>query len=142
MPAPASQRAAELEERLIAYAVRIVKLAGQLPGNYAGKHFGQQLLRSGSAPALHYGEARGAESNRDFRHKMSIALKELRESHINLRIMDRAQVVPEIRLDKLIEETNELISIFVAAIHTLDQRSKEAKTSREGNQSAGALRTK
>ena len=122
-----NERAAQLEERLIAYAVRIVKLTEKFPRSYAGKYFGQQLLRSGSAPALLYGEARGAESNRDFRHKVSVGLKELRESHINLRIVDRSNVIPTIRLDELIAETNELISIFVATVRTLDQRLNKTK---------------
>ncbi|PPK88149.1 four helix bundle protein [Neolewinella xylanilytica] len=120
-----NERAAELEERLIAYSVRIVKLAEKFPRSYAGKHFGHQLLRSGTAPALLYGEARGAESNKDFRHKISIGLKELRESHISLRIVDRSDLVSKIRLNELIEETNELISIFVATVRTLDQRQKK-----------------
>ena len=123
----ANERAAQLEERLIAYAVRIVKLTEKFPRTYAGKHFGNQLLRSGTAPALLYGEARGAESNKDFRHKVSIGLKELRESHITLRLVKRSDVVPKISLDDLIAETNELISIFVATVRTLDQRLKKPK---------------
>ena len=122
-----NERAAQLEERLIAYAVRIVKLTEKFPRSYAGKHFGHQLLHSGTAPALLYGEARGAESNKDFRHKVSVGLKELRESHITLRIVKRSEVVPKIRLEDLIEETNELISIFVATVRTLDQRLKKTK---------------
>ena len=122
-----NERAAQLEERLIAYAVRIVKLTETFPPTYAGKHFGHQLLRSGTAPAMLYGEARGAESNKDFRHKVSIGLKELRESHITLRIVDRSGVTPAHRLNDLITETNELISIFVATVRTLDQRLKNPR---------------
>lgn len=68
----------ELEERLINFAVRIVKLASQLPRT-PGKHVAAQALRAGTSPAPNYGEARGAESHADFVHKVRIVLKELNE---------------------------------------------------------------
>ena len=120
MPGLHSRRAVELEERLIRFAVAIVKLTERLPKSYAGQHFGRQILRSSSAPALLYGEARGAELNKDFRHKLSIALKELRESHINLRIIQQAGLSSG--LDELLKENNELISIFTSAVKTLDYK--------------------
>jgi four helix bundle protein len=80
----------ELQERLINFSVLVVKLTETMPKTYTGKHFGQQLLRSGSSPALHYGESQSAESKKDFIHKMSLVLKELRESYVNLIIIKRA----------------------------------------------------
>jgi four helix bundle protein len=73
-------RADELEERLIDFAVRIVKLSASLPKTPAGKHIAAQILRSGTSPAPNYGEARGAESRADFVHKLRIVLKELNET--------------------------------------------------------------
>ena len=70
-------RADELEERLIDFAVRIVKLSARLPKTPAGRHIAGQNLRSGTSPAPNYGEARGAESHADFIHKLRIVLKEL-----------------------------------------------------------------
>ncbi|NJB84424.1 four helix bundle protein [Lewinella marina] len=122
MPASPNTRSAQLEDRLVAFAVRIVRLANALPKNFSGQHFGKQILRSGSAPALHYGEARGAESDKDFRHKCSIALKELRETYINLKIIDQSCLLETLRLDELLDETNQLISIFVRTVRTLDDR--------------------
>ena len=127
MPASPNARAAQLENRLIAFAVRIVRLANALPKSFAGQHFGKQVLRSGTAPALLYGEARGAESDKDFRHKCSIALKELRETYINLKIIDQSDLLKTIRLDELLDETNQLISIFVRTVRTLDDRINQAK---------------
>lgn len=72
-------QADELEERLIDFAVRIIKLSARLPGTPAGKHIAGQILRSGTSPAPNYGEARGAESHNDFVHKLRIVLKELNE---------------------------------------------------------------
>jgi hypothetical protein len=66
-----------IEERLIVFAVRIMKVCDSLPKTPAGKHLSDQLLRSGTAPAPHYGEGRSAESKRDFIHKLRLALKEL-----------------------------------------------------------------
>src|SRR2546423_14605383 len=86
-------RANELEERLIDFAVRIVKLSANLPRTPAGKHIAGQILRSGTSPAPNYGEARGAESHADFVHKLRIVLKELNETSIWLRIIERSQLL-------------------------------------------------
>ena len=86
-------RADELEERLINFAVRIVRLSSGLPKTAAGKHIAGQILRSGTSPAPNYGEARGAESHADFVHKLRIVLKELNETSIWLRIIERSQLL-------------------------------------------------
>ena len=65
----------ELEERLIDFAVRIIKLSARLPKTPAGKHVAGQILRSGTSPAPNYGEARGAESRADFVHKLSAPVR-------------------------------------------------------------------
>ena len=75
-------KADELEERLIVFAVRVIKLTSRLPKTPAGKHIAGQILRSGTSPAPNYGEARGAESSADFVHKLCVVLKELNETFI------------------------------------------------------------
>jgi four helix bundle protein len=108
-----------LEERLIKYSVLIHDILERLPENRGGSYLAGQLIRSGTAPALIYGEALAAESRRDFIHKMKIALKELRESMISLRIIKlRAYLSDTSLLDNLLIENNELISIFVKSIQT------------------------
>ena len=77
----------ELEERVIDFAVSIVNIVEEIKQSYAGNYYGNQLIRSSGSPALNYGEARSAESHKDFVHKMGICLKELRESHNCLKIM-------------------------------------------------------
>ena len=121
-----NQRAQQLEDRLVEFAIRIVKVADSLPKKASGKHFGLQLVRSDSAPALLYAEARGAESDKDFKHKCSILLKELRETHVNLRIILGIGYVSEYKLSKLVEENNELISIFVASVRTTKLKIEKA----------------
>ena len=113
------ERKFDLEERLIDYAILISDLIEQLPNSKLCNHIGGQLIRSGTSPALNYGEAQSAESIIDFIHKLKIILKELRESNICLKMLLRKSS-PETK-DLIIAaqtETNELISIFVKSIQT------------------------
>lgn len=70
----------DIEERLVSFAVRVIKLCDSLPQTRAGSHIAGQLLRSGTSPAANYAEARNAESVNDFIHKLKICLKELNET--------------------------------------------------------------
>ena len=109
----------DLEDRLIALAVRVIQLVEALPRTPVGNHIRGQLARSGTSPAPNYGEAQSAESRTDFVHKLKIVLKELRETRVWLLIIARAGLIkPAATLDPLIKETNELISIFVASVKT------------------------
>ena len=109
----------DLEDRLIQFAVDIITVCGKLEGNYASLHLSKQLIRSTTSAALNYGEAQSAESSRDFIHKMKLCLKELRESIVNLKIQRGAVLIGDTaRLNRLLEENNQLIAIFVASIRT------------------------
>src|SRR5688572_15213667 len=101
-------QADELEDRLNDFAVRIVKLSASLPRTPAGKHIAGQIMRSGTSPAPNYGEARGAESLADFIHKLRIVLKELNETSIWLRVIERSQLVKKELLAELTAENREL----------------------------------
>ena len=114
-----SERKFDLEERLIDYAILISDLVEQLPNTKLANYIGGQIIRSGTSPALNYGEAQSAESVNDFIHKLKIILKELRESNICLKVLLRKSY-PNVN-DLLIAaqtETVELISIFVKSIKT------------------------
>src|SRR5260370_18967787 len=111
-------QADELEDRLIDFAVRIVKLSASLPRTPAGKHIAGQILRSGTSPAPNYGEARGAESSADFAHKLGIVLKELNETSIWLRIIDRSAILRRALLIDIICENKELCRILAASLRT------------------------
>ncbi len=106
----------DIEERLIEFAVRIVKLCNAMPKSTAGRHLGNQLARSGTSPAFNYGEARAAESKRDFVHKMRIVHKELNESNINLKIIHRSKLLSEKRLSSIMDECDQLCRILKASI--------------------------
>lgn len=109
----------ELENRLIDFAATIIIVASKFEKNYAGNHLAGQIIRSGTSPALNYGEAQSAESSKDFIHKMGICLKELRESFVCLKIIEKANLMKEEALLVSVKvEANELISIFVSSIKT------------------------
>lgn len=108
----------DIEDRLIKFAIRTVKLCDQLPNTQAGKHIAGQLLRSGTAPAAHYAEARGAESTNDFVHKLKICLKELNEARTWLKITVGSDLLSEARLANITTECDELCRIINASIKT------------------------
>jgi len=108
----------ELEERLINFAVNTIKMAESISHSYAGNHLANQLIRSSSSPALNYAEAQGAESKKDFLHKIKIALKELRESLVCIKIIKKLNLIPEDRIQSIEGECNELVSIFVKSAET------------------------
>ena len=116
----------DLEERLIGFAVRIIQMAEFLPKTRVGKHIGGQVIRCGTSPAPNYGEAQSAESRSDFIHKMKIGLKELRETKVWLRMIVKANLInPASKLDPLLDENNQLISIFVTSINTARENMKK-----------------
>jgi four helix bundle protein len=119
----ASHRSFDLEERLLEYAAAVIRFADSLSRSPAGTHVAGQLLRSGTAALPNHGEAQAAESAADFIHKMSVCLKELRESRRWLRL---AQRVPLVKLPATVEpllgETEELIRIFFSSISTARKR--------------------
>ena len=84
-----SKRKYDLEERLIEFAILAIRITETLYNTRAGNHIAGQLVRSGTSPALHYGEAQSAESRPDFIHKIKILLKELRETKNALRIVEK-----------------------------------------------------
>ncbi|MFZ1688426.1 MAG: four helix bundle protein [Flavobacteriales bacterium] len=111
-------RVYDLEERLTVFAARVVGYVDRMPGSLAGRYYAGQLLRSGGSPAMHYGEAQAAESDNDFIHKCKIALKELKESRVNLRIQRLSKLMPESDPDLvwLTQECEELVRIVAKII--------------------------
>src|SRR5215213_431927 len=109
----------DLEDRLLEHSAAVIRLSEKLPPRRAGNHVAGQLLRCGPSPLSNHGEAQAAESRDDFVHKMSICLKELRETHRWLRLVKRIPLLQESNeLEALLGETEELVRIFVASIQT------------------------
>ena len=111
-------KAAALEQRFIAFAARVVDLSVKLPANPQGRHICRQILRSGTATAANYGEARGAESRSDFVHKLGIVLKELNETAIWLELIAKTSLLPKEEIVAIVAENRELSRIITASIKT------------------------
>ena len=121
------EQADELQERLVEFAVAIIRVVSKLPSTPVGRRLAVQMLHSGTSPAPNYGEARGAESRADFAHKLRIALKELNETAIWLEIIAKSRLVSEKELDALRNENSELARILTASVKTLRSGRKNDK---------------
>ena len=108
----------DLEDRLIDFAIIASDVVDNLPVTRLGNYIAGQLIRSGCSPALNYGEAQSAESRNDFIHKMKIILKELRESLISIKIIEKKNLYHTEEVIQLKDECNQLVAIFVKSIET------------------------
>jgi four helix bundle protein len=112
-------RAYDLEDRLLDFAVRIIRLVDNFKPSLGGKTIAGQLVRSGTSPTLHHGEVQAAESRADFIHKVSVCLKELRETRRALLVAERVPLTDELeQTHSLVDETEQLIRIFAKSIKT------------------------
>lgn len=107
-----------LNERLLEYAVCIVRLVESLPRTLVGRRTGDQLLRSRTSAGANYEEAQGAESKEDFIHKIQIALKELWESNCWLRLIAKAGILPPEKMASLLDESTQLRAMLSKAVAT------------------------
>lgn len=108
----------DIQERLINFAVAILNLTGLISKTIAGKHIAGQLVRCGTSPAPNYAEARGAESKRDFIHKLGIVLKELNETNIWLIVLIKSKMLAKSKIEPIYVECKELSKIINKSIQT------------------------
>lgn len=112
------ERKYDLEERLIDFVLKIDEIIEQLPNTRLANHIAGQLVRSGTSPALNYGEAQSAESQKDFVHKMQVILKELRETRVCLKIIIKKPLLENHIVVPVLVENEELIAIFAKSVKT------------------------
>ena len=108
----------DLEERLIDFAVRIVRVCAALPKEPVARHIRDQLLRCGTSPAPNYAEARSAESQRDFVHKLKVVLKELNETRVWLKIIVRSELMSANLMEPILDECEQLCRVIGKSITT------------------------
>jgi len=111
-------RANQLEKRFISFAAAIISISSKLPGTPQGRNICGQILRSGSASAANYGEARGAESRADFIHKLKVVFKELNETTISLEIIAESSMLSPDSIVAIVSENRELCRIIATSIKT------------------------
>ena len=119
----------DLEDRFIDYVIDVSNIVDETDNSKLGNHISGQLTRSSSSPALNYGEAQSAESRRDFVHKLKIVLKELKESRICLKVIERKPLITDVtKVVPVLKETEELIAIIYKSIETAKSNMNNNKT--------------
>lgn len=115
----------DLEDRLLDFSVRVIRVTESMKRSRAANHIADQLLRSGTSPYGNHGEAEGAESRDDFIHKLGVCYKELRETRRWLRLVQRAGLIAKpALLESLIGESDELVRIFASSICTAQRNGR------------------
>jgi four helix bundle protein len=115
------ERKFDLEDRMLEFTARLIKMVDALPTSRVGNHIAGQLLRCGTSPFANHGEVQAAESRKDFIHKLGICLKELKEIKRWIRLIARLELIPIKNVRPLLIETEELIRIFSASIRTAER---------------------
>lgn len=105
-----------LENRLVDFAAAIILFCKDLPSDMTGQYYGNQLLRWGGSSALNFGEAQGTNSDKDYINKASISLKELKESRVNLKILNKVKYGDDSKGLELLDEVEQLIRIIATII--------------------------
>ena len=111
-----SIRRRDIEERTLAFAVRMVKLVNALPRTVAGNVIARQVMRSGTSVGANVQEAQGSQPKKDFIRWMNIARGEAHEVLYWLRLIGEAELLPEERLEDLTAEADELVRILTAIV--------------------------
>ena len=113
-------KSGRLAERTVDYGLAVMEYCESLPRTAAGRHVGDQLLRSATSVAANYAEASEAESTADFVHKMKVAMKELKESRVWLVFASR--LAPCEAVESLRAESRELLLMVGKSINTASAR--------------------
>ena len=113
------------EDRLIRFGAAVCRLTSHLPATPVGKQTALQLVRSSTSPFANYGEVQGAESRRDFIHKLGICVKELRETRAWLKFIAEMELCPEGPVRLVMRECEELLAILATSIRTARQNGRD-----------------
>jgi four helix bundle protein len=119
-----AEKPQDLSERLLQFAVRVGKVVNALPNTRLGRHIAAQLVRSGTSSAPNYEEGCAAESRDDFVHKLSICLKELRESRFWIRLIMESELLSKRKMLDLWDECSQLCRILAQSIVTAKKNRK------------------
>jgi four helix bundle protein len=112
----------KLPERLLDFVVKVIKIADALPKTISGRHIGNQLTRAGTSCGSNYEEGCGAESRSDFVHKMSIVLKELKETRFWLRLIHRIEMSTPKYIEPVMNECEQLCAIIGKTVSTAKKK--------------------
>ncbi|MCB0278436.1 MAG: four helix bundle protein [Calditrichaeota bacterium] len=116
----------DLQERLICLSLSIIDLVKLIKKDFTGMHLSKQLIRSGTSITLNYGEAQNAESRSDFVHKLSIILKELRESFACIELLIRSNLLNNEAARRVQNEIDQMIAILYKSQQTALKNRKKS----------------
>jgi four helix bundle protein len=108
----------ELKKRMKEFAKRVIRLCRTLPNSREGWRIGDQIFRSGTSVGSNYRAACRSRSKAEFIAKVGTVLEEADETLYWLELMVETEMVKLPKLKLLIQECDELISIFVASLNT------------------------
>ena len=114
----------DLQERMINFAVRIIKMVDSMPNSISGTAIARQIVRSGTSPSANYRAACIAKSDKDFVNKLKMVEEELDETSHWLTLIMRSEMMKPSRIQPLHQECCELLSIIVKSIVTTKNRMK------------------
>lgn len=112
----------ELQDRLKAFAYRVIPLCDSLSFKKISPVIQNQLLRSVFSAAANYRSACKAQSSRAFKSKLSIAFEEMDETLFWLEVIKDLSLVPESKLNLLLKEADELTRILAASRKTIEKK--------------------
>lgn len=104
-----------IQEKSYNFALEIIQLTNKFPRRNDGFVLGKQLLRSSTSIGANIEEAIGAFSKPDFTYKMSIALKEARETHYWLRLIRDSNML-NLDTEPYVSKAEELVKILTAIV--------------------------
>jgi four helix bundle protein len=127
MVGPPARKGDNIAHRLLVLGATSVAVARSLPRDGAGRHIAMQLIRSGTSGGANYEEARAAESDADFVHKLGIAAKEVREAMYWLKLVRMLRMYDG-PLDEVLREADSLVAILLASIRTVRSKPNAPET--------------
>lgn len=112
----------DLEQRTFSFSVEIIKFLKEISFSKVNDVVTYQLAKSATSIGANYQESQGAYSKEDFKFKVSICLREAKETHYWLRIMKETSIAKGEKLEKLIQESGELNKIFTSILKKIHYR--------------------
>jgi four helix bundle protein len=106
----------DIHERTFNFACRIIRLHRALSRRAKDRMITNQLLRAGTSVGANLEEAKAAQSRAEFIAKTRISLKEARECHYWLRLLQASAVVNSASIHSLVAEANEIVAILTSIV--------------------------
>jgi len=111
-------------ELAIEFAVEITELCSRIKGR---PEYTKQLIRSASSISANIAEAKYAESNADFVHKLEIAQKEANETETWLSVLCKSGIIDELTFKSLRNKCGKIRRMLIASITTVKSKSNAQK---------------